>query len=586
MRASLLASRPRRPASQQKALTIDAIFDPATRVEFSGHPLGTSRLAERHAVSSNRATARVGRRRVGQGGRGVRSRRAAVRRGADEDGAREAAGVSADRRGRARSPAGLHAQPVVTGALLTIGDDLYFYRFGDDGAVRLTSAAGEEEEAVFSPDGRMVAFVRALQPLRRGRGDRSASAPITSDGIADAAEREARLGLLGRDLRPRHVSRRTGGVRTPHGSRFSRLDDTRVPEFTVVDHIPYHPGVETWNYPKAGDPNPTVRLGIGERRRGLRSPGSTLRSTSPIEFLIVAVVWTPDGASVVFQVQDREQTWLDLNLADPATAARAHDPARRRARHWVNKTENPVWLKDGSFLVVLASGAAGSISTTTRTTARLIRQVTDGRWEARALHGVDESNGWIYFSGTERSPIGGDVYRIKLDGTGLTRLSSKEGTHRATFNPSFASYVDWWSDATTPPQVRLHKADGTEVRVIDANPVAALAEYRLSKPEFLQVKTRDGFVMEAMMIKPPDFDPSRRYPVYQFTYGGPHSQSVENSWGGASYMYHQLLAQHGIIVWICDNRTRQRQRHRVDVAGLPESAASWSCATSRTVCRG
>ena len=85
--------------------------------------------------------------------------------------------------------------------------------------------------------------------------------------------------------------------------------------------------------------------------------------------------------------------------------------------------------------------------------------------------------------------------------------------------------------------------------------VNTLAGYRLSKPEFVQVKARDGFVMEAMMIKPPDFDRSRRYPVYQFTYGGPHAQQVRNAWGGSQYVYHQLLAQQGIIVWICDNRT-------------------------------
>ncbi len=93
------------------------------------------------------------------------------------------------------------------------------------------------------------------------------------------------------------------------------------------------------------------------------------------------------------------------------------------------------------------------------------------------------------------------------------------------------------------------------VRVVDANPVRALKEYGLSRPELLQVKTRDGFVMEAMMIKPADFDPSKRYPVYQFTYAGPHSQQVSNAWGGIQFMYHQLLAQRGIIVWICDNRT-------------------------------
>src|SRR4029079_71721 len=123
------------------------------------------------------------------------------------------------------------------------------------------------------------------------------------------------------------------------------------------------------------------------------------------------------------------------------------------------------------------------------------------------------------------------------------------------FSPSLAYYADTWSTVTTPPQVRLHKSDGTEVRVIEDNSVAALGAYRLARPEFLQVRARDGFVMEAMIIKPPDFDPSRRYPVYQFTYGGPHSQVVENRWGYSEYLYGQMLAQHGIIVWMCDNRT-------------------------------
>src|SRR6185436_19507608 len=112
-----------------------------------------------------------------------------------------------------------------------------------------------------------------------------------------------------------------------------------------------------------------------------------------------------------------------------------------------------------------------------------------------------------------------------------------------------------WSDVNTPSQVRLHRNDGSEVRVIAENSVAALTQFKLSKPEFVQVTTRDAFVMEAMMIKPPDFDPSRRYPVYQFTYGGPHSQQVRDSWRGTEGMYHQLLAQKGIIVWVCDNRT-------------------------------
>ncbi|HET8647107.1 MAG TPA: prolyl oligopeptidase family serine peptidase, partial [Vicinamibacteria bacterium] len=129
------------------------------------------------------------------------------------------------------------------------------------------------------------------------------------------------------------------------------------------------------------------------------------------------------------------------------------------------------------------------------------------------------------------------------------------GTHTALFNPGLTLYLDTWSDVNTPAQVRLHGPDGRELRVLDANAVPALGQYRLSRPEFVQVPARDGFLMEAIIIKPPDFDPGRKYPVYQHIYGGPHAPQVKDAWGGQTYMFHQLLAQKGVVVWILDNRT-------------------------------
>jgi dipeptidyl-peptidase-4 len=325
-----------------------------------------------------------------------------------------------------------------------------------------------------------------------------------------------------------------------------------VPKYTIVDDIPYRPVVETWDYPKAGDPNPTVRLGI------VGSAGGTVRwvdtgKYASIEFLIVNVAWTPTSQSVAYQVQNREQTWLDLNLADRASGA-STTVLRESSKTWVDENGSPTWLTDGSFLW-LSERSGWRHVYRHKADGSLVKQITDGKWEVRTLHGIDQAGGWIYFSGTERSPIGRDVYRVRLDGTGLQRLSSAAGTHTARFGPSYTFYLDTWSDVTTPPQVRVHRSDGSQVRVIDANPVAALGQYRLAKPEFMQVGTRDGFLMEAMMIRPPDFNPSQRYPVYQFTYGGPHTQLVLNAWGGNEFMFHQMLAQRGIIVWICDNRT-------------------------------
>jgi dipeptidyl-peptidase 4 len=135
----------------------------------------------------------------------------------------------------------------------------------------------------------------------------------------------------------------------------------------------------------------------------------------------------------------------------------------------------------------------------------------------------------------------------------MTRLSEAAGKHSAAFNGSKSHYVDRWSDISTPDQIRVHRNDGSAVRVVEENRVALLAGYDFPKPEFLQVKNRDGFPMEAMIIRPSNFDPAKKYPVYQFTYAGPGAQQVRNEWRGQFMLFNQLVAQQGVIVWIVDN---------------------------------
>jgi dipeptidyl-peptidase-4 len=225
------------------------------------------------------------------------------------------------------------------------------------------------------------------------------------------------------------------------------------------------------------------------------------------------------------------------------------------SKAWVEVTDdNPRWLKDGTFLW-LSDRTGFKHIYHYAPNGKLLHQVTDGRWDVRSIEGADEAKGLVYFTGMEHSPIATHVYRVKLDGTGQTRLTQAEGSHRASFNATMTHFVDSWSDINTPTQVRLNNADGTLARVLDENKVAALAQYKLGRAEFVQVPTRDGFTMEAMMIKPPDFDPAKKYPVLQFTYSGPQAPQVRNNWGGPTYMWHQLMAQKGYIIWVCDNRT-------------------------------
>src|SRR5262249_33812172 len=149
--------------------------------------------------------------------------------------------------------------------------------------------------------------------------------------------------------------------------------------------------------------------------------------------LIVRVGWTRDSGKVVYEAQNRTQTWLDLNVADAAGATKTL--FRESSRFWISADDAslPVWLKDGGFLW-MSDRSGWSHVYRYRSDGTLIAPVTSGKWEVRTLHGVDERAGWMYFSGTERSHIGGDVYRIKLDGSGLKRLSTSEGTHTAEFS--------------------------------------------------------------------------------------------------------------------------------------------------------
>jgi dipeptidyl-peptidase-4 len=538
--------------AQDRVLTIDEIYHPDARVDFSGRvPSDLTWLTDREFLLRERDPA--GRTALLAVNADSGSRQPWVDATALEQALAELPGLDADA-ARAIAQRGRYTwNHDHSAAVFEVGSDLYLLRRPvdqDGGISRLTRDPALESMPSFSPDGQLVAFVRNHDLVVVDVGAHREWA-LTENGTDDLLNGELDW-VYQEEIYGRGNFK--GYWWSPDSAHVAYLqtDESPVKEFTVVDHLPYRLELETTDYPKAGDLNPLVRLGVVPAVGG-ETVWADLGRYTPTDLLIVSVDWTPDGDAVVFQTQNREQTWLDLNLADPVTG----DSIRlfqETTPAWVDVHGDPTWLEDGSFLW-LSERSGWKHLYHYESDGTPTGQVTDGEWELRTLHGVDESGGWIYFSGTERSPIGGDVYRVRLDGSGLTRLSERNGTHRANFNPSFTRYIDTWSDIHTPPQVRVHQANGTEIRVVSENQVGSLSRYRLSTPEFLQIESRDGFVMEAMLLKPPDFDPTRRYPVFQHTYAGPHAQQVRNSWGGSTMMFYQLLAQRGTVVWVLDNRT-------------------------------
>jgi dipeptidyl-peptidase 4 len=432
-----------------------------------------------------------------------------------------------------------------TAIVFSADEDLYLYSIAKGTAVRLTSAAGEEEEATFSPDGQKIAFVRANDLYVVDLAGRERR--LTTDGSAEILNGKLDY-VYQEEVYGRGIWK--GYWWSPDSRRiaFLQLDERPVPEFTIADHVPYRLDLNIYDYPKAGDPNPGVKLFVVPASGGARVEVDTARTGG--EILIVNVAW--HGArALTYQLQNREQSWLELVTASPSDGT-AKTLLRETTKAWVDPLGPPVWRADGSFLWQSERSGYRHVYHYDAS-GKLLRQITNGDWEVRELHGADDQH--VYFSATERSPIGLDVYRVKLDGTGLTRISGPAGKHTAVFNPSHSHYADRWSDIATPDQLRVHRNDGMAIRTIEENRVGALADYDLPKPEFLQVKTRDGFVMEAMMIRPPDFDPAKKYPVYQFLYSGPGAQQVRNEWRGQFMLFNQLIAREGAIVWMVDNRS-------------------------------
>ena len=448
-------------------------------------------------------------------------------------------------------------------ALVDHAKDLFYFDLVGATAKRLTFDPAEEVGAEFSPDAKFVSFIRHynLHLLDVASGNERA---LTDGGGPDLF-----FGRLDWVYQEEIYGRGNfkGYWWSPDSSHLAylKLDESPVREFTVVDHIPTELETEVTNYPKAGSPNPKVSLGVVSALGGDTVWLDTSKYAS-IEHLIVRVGWTPDSEQVVFQVQDREQRWLELNLADPKTGKVT--TVLREENVWngepvfVQVLGEPEWLGDGGFLWLsertgfqhvyrYAKGGDGSFA--------LDRAVTEGEWEVRGFDGVDEDanggTGLVFFEAMEHDPIAPHVYSVGLDGSGLTRLSEGEGSHSASWSKGHSLFYDRWSSVEMPTRAELFAADGARVRVVEANEMPFLEEFRWGAVERHQVPTEDGFLMEAMLIKPPDFDPSKKYPVLQYNYGGPHAPVVRDAWGGQRYAWHQMLAQRGWLIWMCDNRS-------------------------------
>lgn len=429
--------------------------------------------------------------------------------------------------------------------------DVYDFRTG-----RLTPVSrhpGLQMFAKLSPDGRKIGFVRDndlyVTDLASGREER-----LTHDGgetIINGTTDwvyEEELGL--RDaFRWSPDSRRIA---------FWRFDQSAVPTMPIVNELGLYPRVATLRYPKAGEPNSRVRLGV--LTLGMRAPRWLEVGPDTGQYL-ARMEWVGND-SLAVQRMPRRQDRVDILMVSAATGhARtvmtdrdsAYVDVENGDLRWIADQRRFLWLSDRSGWRQLYLYDRGG---------QLVRQLTTGAVDVVAVNGVDEANGWVYVTAAAPTPMERNVYRVRLSAgpageAEMERVTPARGTHSFNVSPDARFAVDVHSTIGVPPTATLYALPSMRVvRVLQDNARlrATLARLAIRAPEFFQLPARDGLRLDAYRIVPADFDSTRTYPVLMYVYGGPAAPQVNDAWGGTRYLWHQSLAQQGYVVVAVDNR--------------------------------
>ena len=442
---------------------------------------------------------------------------------------------------------------LLTGSLparaMKSGGNIFLYDIEKGTFKQLTNSEHEQMNFKFSPNGRMIGFVRSndIYVLNLENNEETR---LTFDGA------EHLLNGHFDWVYEEEFSIIDGWQWSPDGKSIAywQLDENRVPEFPIMDFLPLHEEVTKMRYPKAGDPNSIVRIGVvslSTTTTTWMDVGAPFDSSQ--DLYIPRISWIPRTGQLMIHRLNRRQNSLDLFVADPSTGV-SKVVLTEREKSWVDIKTDYTFLERSDRFIWTSERDGYQHLYLYDLNGKLVRQLTEGHWDVEGLSRVDERDGVVYFTASVASPLDRDLYSVSLEGTHFRRITKEAGTHAVNFAPNAAVFLDTYSDANTPPQISLRKNDGTLIRVVEKGNIAALREYAVSPKTFFTFKTPDSVELNGWMIKPPDFDPAKKYPVLMYVYGGPGSQTVLNSWDRGYYLWDQLLAEKGYILVSVDNR--------------------------------
>ncbi len=434
---------------------------------------------------------------------------------------------------------------------------------------------GKQRYATFSPSGLKVAYIKSNNVfiMDLGKGKRT---QITTDGefnkIINGATDWVYEEEFGFDK---------AFFWSPDGSRIAyyRFDESKVKEFSMAKYGSLYPFEYKFKYPKAGEQNSTVSIHI-----------YNLKSTKEVKYeldeeyeYIPRIKWTNDPNLLSIQIKNRHQNKMQLLTLD-ATSGAVAEILTESCKTYFEVTDNLTFLKDGKTFIWTSDQDGYNHIYHYDLQGKLIHQVTVGNWEVTEFKGYDEESNSLYYvaaasmienttrireqkgadyqvhhltiGSTDAAPLERHLFVTNLEGTKKRQLSSKVGVNTATFSDGFKYYINYHSSANSPNYVTLHQSNGEEIRVLEDNAKLkeTMGEFNLAEKEFFSFETSEKVELNGWMIKPTDFDASKKYPVLIYVYGGPGSQTVLDIFDVRNIFWYQLLAQKGYIIASVDNR--------------------------------
>lgn len=400
--------------------------------------------------------------------------------------------------------------------------------------------------AEYSPDGSKVSFIHAnnlfVKDLKSGKVKQ-----LTKDGKINKVINGTTDWVYEEEFA---ITKAYGWSPDSKHIAFLRFNEKKVQEFNLVYYEKLYPDLYTYKYPKAGEENSKVTAHI------IAAAGGQAIQIELGEYeYIPRLKWSTTENNLIIQTMNRHQSQLKYHLISLVKKKIISKVFfEENSKTYIDIDDNLLILKDGKT-ILRTSESDGYNHIYKLTFDGISTQITKGKWDVIEFLGINESTQSIFYTSCEKGTIYKGIYHIGLNGENKTSISIETGSNDAEFSVGMKYFIKTYSTANQPAIYSLCDASGKELSILEDNKklTQKLVQYNFQEKEFFKIQGAE-MELNAWMIKPVDFDPSKKYPVYMMVYGGPGRNTVLDSYNGNDFAYHQLLAQKGYIVVSVDPR--------------------------------